>query len=182
MTTEIQFLGTPIPSVSSAGLDHIEWSWEPVENALAYQVQVADLTSGFDGAETELITATTKRVTAEPGIVKYIRVRACSGTPVSPVVSEWSVAVIGKKGQPGLVFSTVIGAGERDDEGACVRFPICEKHGAYVVSNNMGLEIRENGPSIEVNMEIMMANENVRQYLAAQVARSARCSECSKKA
>lgn len=81
---------------------------------------------------------------------------------------------------PGFVFGSVIARGSKEEGEALVRFPICEKHGAYVVSHNMSLELREKGPSISVNMELMMANEDVRQYLAAQVARSSRCSECAK--
>ena len=106
-------LSAPMPTVASTGPDHIEWSWEPVENALGYQVQVADSMDGLDSAEMELQTSTMKRIAVEPQMERYIRVRAVAGTPTSPVASDWSDAVMGMSAAAPLVapMPTVSSAG-----------------------------------------------------------------------
>ena len=88
-------LAAPMPTVSSTGPDHIEWTWQMVANALAYEVRVAATRDGFDAASPVRTTETTHRVAAEPDTEMFLRVRAAAGTPESPVVSDWSEAVAG---------------------------------------------------------------------------------------
>ena len=87
-------LGVPMPTVSSTGPDHIEWSWAAVPDAQGYQVQVADSEDGFDDAPTIATPGTTHRVSAEPDTAMYIRVRAAVVTPL-PAAGDWSAAVEG---------------------------------------------------------------------------------------
>ena len=88
-------LSAPSPTVSSTGPDHIEWSWEAVADALAYEVRVAETVAGLDAASSETVSGTTHRVDAEPEMEMFLRVRAQAGTPESPVSSDWSDAVAG---------------------------------------------------------------------------------------
>ena len=89
-------LSTPMPTVSDSGPDYIEWSWRAVQNALAYEVQVAASEDDLSSAEVARVAVTTHRVTAEPLQTLYIRVRAAAGTTSAPVVSDWSDAVDGQ--------------------------------------------------------------------------------------
>ncbi len=88
-------LSAPAPEVSGSGADFIEWSWEPVADALRYEVRVAATEEGLDGASPEMVEETRYRVTAEPETEMVIRVRAVAGTAESPIVSDWSEAVSG---------------------------------------------------------------------------------------
>ncbi len=88
-------LAAPVPEVSGSGADFIEWSWEPVADALRYEVRVAATEDGLDGASPETVEGTTHRVLAEPETEMLIRVRAVAGTAESPIVSDWSEAVSG---------------------------------------------------------------------------------------
>ncbi len=97
-------LGTPMPEVSSTGPDHIEWTWDAVADAAAYQVRVAASADGLDMATAEITTATSYRVTAAAETTMYISVRAAAGTPTSPVVGDWSDAVAGTSDVAPLPF------------------------------------------------------------------------------
>ena len=88
-------LMAPVPEVSGSGADFIEWSWEPVADALRYEVRVAATEEGLDAASPETVEETMYRVTAEPETEMLIRVRAVAGTAESPIVSDWSDAVSG---------------------------------------------------------------------------------------
>ncbi len=88
-------LMVPMPEVSGSGADFIEWSWEPVADALGYEVRVAATEDGLDAASPESVTETMVRVAAEPETEMLIRVRAVAGTAESPIVSDWSDAVSG---------------------------------------------------------------------------------------
>ena len=118
-------LGTPMPRVSSTGPDHIEWSWDPVENALAYQVRVADSMAGLADAEAELQTATMKRVDAEPEMEMYISVRAGAGTLTSPIVGEWSAPVPGMSDVAPMPFVVSMMPPESAADRACSGQPFC---------------------------------------------------------
>ncbi len=88
-------LSAPVPEVSGSGADFIEWSWEPVADALSYEVRVAATEEGLDAASPETVTETMVRVMAEPETEMFVRVRAVAGTTESPIVSDWSDAVSG---------------------------------------------------------------------------------------
>ena len=88
-------LTAPMPAVSDSGPDFIEWSWEPVADALGYRVQVAATRDGLEAATAELIAGTTHRVMAEPETEMFLRVQAAAGTPAAPILSDWSEAVSG---------------------------------------------------------------------------------------
>ena len=88
-------LTAPTPRVSDTGPDYIEWTWEAVADALAYEVQVAATSEGLAGADPQRIETTTHRVAAEPETERFLRVRAVAGTSESPVVSDWSDAAAG---------------------------------------------------------------------------------------
>ena len=118
-------LGTPMPTVSSTGPDHIEWSWDPVENALAYQVRVADSMAGLADAGPELQTATMKRVDAEPEMEMYISVRAGAGTLTSPIVGDWSAPVMGMSDVAPMPFVVSMMPPESAADRACSGQPFC---------------------------------------------------------
>ena len=88
-------LAVPAPMMSDSGPDFIEWSWEAVADAAAYEVQVAATEDGLDAATSERIETTTHRVAAEPETEMFLRVRAVAGTAESPVASAWSAAAAG---------------------------------------------------------------------------------------
>ena len=88
-------LTAPTPRVSDTGPDFIEWTWEAVADAIAYEVQVAATREGLAGADPQRIETTTHRVAAEPETERFLRVRAVAGTSESPVVSDWSNAAAG---------------------------------------------------------------------------------------
>ena len=97
-------LMAPLPAVSGRGPDFIEWSWEPVAEALRYEVRVAATEEGLDAASPETITETMYRVAAEPETERVLRVRAVAGTEESPIVSEWSDAVSGMSAAAPIPF------------------------------------------------------------------------------
>ena len=122
-------LGTPMPTVSSTGPDHIEWSWDAVENALAYQVRVADSMDGLDMATAEITTSTSHRVTAEAETTMYISVRAAAGPPTSPVVGDWSAAVMGTSDVAPMPFVVSMTPPEAGADKACSGQAFCPDSG-----------------------------------------------------
>ena len=89
-------LAVPVPTMSDSGPDFIEWSWEPVADAAAYEVQVAATADGLAAATAERIETTTHRVAADPETEMFLRVRAVAGTEASPAASDWSRPVAGR--------------------------------------------------------------------------------------
>ena len=122
-------LGTPMPEVSSTGPDHIEWSWDAVENALAYQVRVADSMDGLDMATAEITTATSHRVTAAAETTMYISVRAAAGPPTSPVVGDWSAPVMGTSDVAPMPFVVSMTPPEAGADKACSGQAFCPDSG-----------------------------------------------------
>ena len=93
-TTPTTVLATPQPRVSSTGPTHIEWSWDSIENAQGYQVQVAEGVAGLETAVLETITATTHRISVRRGTTWYLRCRAGVILP-APLAGDWSAPVAG---------------------------------------------------------------------------------------
>ena len=124
-------LAVPIPEVSSTGPHYVEWSWDPVENALAYQVEVADSMGRLDGSEVQLVTDTMHRVSVKPESEMFIRVRAAAGTPTSPIVSDWSDPVKGMSvtatHAPGVPVMDVASGHEEPVPGRQVGQPVNER-------------------------------------------------------
>ena len=122
-------LGTPMPEVSSTGPDHIEWTWDAVADAAAYQVRVAASADGLDMATAEITTATSHRVTAAAETTMYISVRAAAGTPTSPVVGDWSDAVAGTSDVAPLPFVVSMSPPEAGADKACSGQAFCPDSG-----------------------------------------------------
>ena len=122
-------LGTPMPEVSSTGPDHIEWSWDAVADAVAYQVQVAASADGLDMATAQITSALSHRVTAAAETTMYIRVRAAAGTPASPVVGDWSDAVMGTSDVAPLPFVVSMTPPEAGADKACSGQAFCPDSG-----------------------------------------------------
>ena len=126
-------LGMPVPTVSSTGPDYIEWSWEPVAGALAYQVQVADSMDGFMdtadpaviASQTQLATETTYRAEVEPETTMYIRVRAGAGTPTAPIAGEWSATVMGMSEAAPIPFTVSMTPPEASADKDCMGQAFC---------------------------------------------------------
>ena len=126
-------LGMPVPTVSSTGPDYIEWSWEPVAGALAYQVQVADSMDGFMdtadpaviASQTQLATETTYRAEVEPETTMYIRVRAGAGTPTAPIAGEWSATVMGMSEAAPIPFTVSMTPPEAGADKDCMGQAFC---------------------------------------------------------
>ena len=122
-------LTAPMPEVSGTGPDYIEWSWSAVENALAYEVQVAATDAGLSSAEMTRVAGTTHRVTADPLQTMYIRVRAAAGTTSSPVVSDWSDAVAGQSLAAPGVFTVRMTPPAAASDSACSGQAFCPDSG-----------------------------------------------------
>ena len=124
-------LGMPMPTVSSTGPDHIEWSWEPIADALTYQVQTADSMDGFmDSMDPAVIagqlqTATTYRAEVDPETTMYIRVRAGAGTPTAPIAGEWSAAVMGTSDVAPIPFTVSMTPPEAGADKDCMGQVFC---------------------------------------------------------
>lgn len=123
-------LAAPMPEVSGTGPDHIEWSWDAVENALAYEVQVAATEAGLSSAEMTRVARTTHRVTADPLQTMYIRVRAAAGTTSSPVVSDWSDAVAGQSLAAPGVFTVRMNPPAAASDSDCSGQAFCPDEGS----------------------------------------------------
>ena len=122
-------LAAPMPEVSGTGPDYIEWSWDAVENALAYEVQVAATEAGLSSAEMTRVARTTHRVAADPLQTRYIRVRAAAGTASSPVVSDWSGAVVGRSLAAPGVFTVRMTPPAASSDSACSGQVFCPDSG-----------------------------------------------------
>ena len=122
-------LAAPMPEVSGTGPDYIEWSWDAVENALAYEVQVAATEAGLSSAEMTRVARTTHRVAADPLQTMYIRVRAAAGTASSPVVSDWSGAVVGRSLAAPGVFTVRMTPPAASSDSACSGQVFCPDSG-----------------------------------------------------
>ena len=122
-------LAAPSPVVSSTGPDHIEWSWDAVADAQAYQVRVAATREGLDAATSQITAETMHRVDAEPEMEMFLRVRAAAGTPESPVVSDWSDAVAGMSEAAPTPFVVSMGPPEADADKDCSGQAFCPDSG-----------------------------------------------------
>ena len=122
-------LAAPAPRMSGAGPDYIEWEWDAVANALAYEVRVAATRDGLDAASPETVTETMHRVAAEPETEMYLRVRAAAGTEASPVVSEWSDAVSGMSEAAPMPFVVSMRPPEAGADSACSGQVFCPDDG-----------------------------------------------------
>lgn len=122
-------LAAPMPEVSGTGPDYIEWSWDAVENALAYEVQVAASEAGLSSAEMTRVARPTHRVNADPLQTMYIRVRAAAGTASSPVVSDWSGAVAGRSLAAPGVFTVRMTPPAASSDSACSGQVFCPDSG-----------------------------------------------------
>ena len=81
--------------VSATGPDFIAWSWEAVEGAEGYVVELG-LAADFGApAQTATVAATTHRFTVAPETTVWARVRAVTGAGAGRVASEWSEGVAG---------------------------------------------------------------------------------------
>ena len=92
--------------VASTGPDFIEWSWEPVEDATSYTLQI-DVSTPYTfspPSASRNTTDTSLRVELRPETVAYGRVRANAGTRAAPIRSDWSEPVSGTSGAAGLVL------------------------------------------------------------------------------
>ena len=88
----------PVPAglrVSATGPDFIEWSWEAVEGAEGYVVELGLAADFRAPAQTATVAATTHRFTVVPETTAWARVRAVTGAGAGRVASEWSSGVAG---------------------------------------------------------------------------------------
>ena len=121
-------LGVPLPTVSSTGPDHIEWSWAAVPDAQEYQVQVADSEDGLADAALISTPGTTHRVTAEPETAMYIRVRAAVTTPMV-AAGDWSAAVEGMSAAAPSTLTVSMTPPDADVDSACSGQIFCPDNG-----------------------------------------------------
>ena len=92
---------TPTGLMAESGEGSITWSWDAVEGALAYVVQVSDDemfddtdTVMFDGLPVTTETSYTA-MDLEPSTTLYARVAAAAGTPDAPLMSAYTTHVTG---------------------------------------------------------------------------------------
>ena len=121
-------LGVPLPTVSSTGPDHIEWSWAAVPDAQEYQVQVADSEDGLADAALISTPGTTHRVTAEPDTAMYIRVRAAVTTPMA-AAGDWSAAVEGMSAAAPTTLTVSMTPPDAEVDSACSGQIFCPDNG-----------------------------------------------------
>ena len=117
-------LGVPMPMMSDAGHDFIEWSWEAVTGAQGYQVQVAASEDGLAMATPVATTETSHRVDADPEMTMYIRVRSAVLIP-APMASEWSDAVMGMSEVAPTPFMVSMTPPEAGADAACSGQAFC---------------------------------------------------------
>ena len=112
-------LAAPTVTVSSTGQDHIEWSWNAVENAAGYVFQVAATMAGLETAEVQFTMETMHRAEADPDMEMYIRVRATGGDRENPTVSDWSAAVMGMSDVAPMPLMVSMRPPDADADRAC---------------------------------------------------------------
>ena len=88
-------------TVASSGTDYIEFSWEAVEGASGYEIQLSTTEGDFSSVSTASVTATMHRFSVEPGTTAYARVRAVSDEAND---SDWTEAVTGMSNAAPLVL------------------------------------------------------------------------------
>ena len=89
--------------VAASGTDFIEWTWNAVEGADGYDVQLSATEAFTD--EDEIIARTAeqssyRREGLEAGTTAYLRVRSASGTGEERITSDWSTYVAGMTEAP----------------------------------------------------------------------------------
>ena len=122
-------LAAPMPRVSDTGTDFIEWTWEAVPEALAYEVQVSD-SEDFASAEVERVTGTGHRAAVEPSTTAHLRVRAVAGTSAAPIVSDWSAAAEGMSAAVEVAFTVSLRPPAAKDDRACGGQAFCPDEGS----------------------------------------------------
>ena len=91
-------------AVASSGTDFIEFSWEAVEGASGYEIQLSTTEGDFSSVSTATVAGTMHRFTGvEPDTTAYARVRAVSDEANS---SDWTEAVSGMTQVAPLVLGT----------------------------------------------------------------------------
>ena len=89
-------------TVASSGTDYIEFSWEAVEGASGYEIQLSTTEGDFSSVSTASVTGTMHRFSVEPGTTAYARVRAVSDEAND---SDWTEAVTGMSNAAPLVLA-----------------------------------------------------------------------------
>ncbi len=85
-------LGAPAGlKVADTGSDFIEFSWEAVEGATGYEIQLSRTAGDFSSVSTATVTGTMHKFEVEPETTAYARVRATA----AGVSSDWSDSVRG---------------------------------------------------------------------------------------
>ena len=86
-------LMAPTLTVSSTGHDHIEFSWDPVEGATGYEIQMSMMEDDFSSVATAIVEATMNmhRFTVDPETTGYARIRVHEGDRQS----DWSETATG---------------------------------------------------------------------------------------
>ena len=80
-------------TVSDIGENHIQWSWDEVEDADGYMVQFSTTDEGFTDAEPMVVADGATSYRAEelaPGTTAYLRVLAFRGEGDSRLMSDWT--------------------------------------------------------------------------------------------
>ena len=91
-------------TVANSGTDFIEFSWEAVEGASGYEIQLSTTEGDFSSVSTATVTGTMHRFSdLEPETTAYARVRAVSDEANS---SDWTEAVSGMTQVAPLVLGT----------------------------------------------------------------------------
>ena len=88
-------------TVANSGTDYIEFSWEAVEGASGYEIQLSTTEGDFSSVSTATVTGTMHRFTVAPGTTAYARVRAVSDEANN---SDWTEAVTGMSNAAPLVL------------------------------------------------------------------------------
>ena len=122
-------LGAPMPRVSDSGPDFIEWTWEAVPEALAYEAQVG-ASEDFASSETVRVAGTSHRAAVEPSTTAYLRVRAVAGTSAAPIVSDWSAAAEGMSAAVETAFTVSLRPPAAAGDRACGGQVFCPDAGS----------------------------------------------------
>ena len=85
-------LGAPAGlKVAATGAEYIEFSWEAVEGATGYEIQLSMTAGDFSTVSTATVTGTMHKFTVQPETTAYARVRATA----AGVRSDWSDTATG---------------------------------------------------------------------------------------
>ena len=133
-------LGAPSGlKVADTGANFIEFSWDAVEGATGYEIQLSRTAGDFSSVSTATVTGTMHKFEVEPETTAYARVRATA----AGVSSDWSDSVTGASMAAPIVLGVplprVSGTGPDHIEWSWAAVPEAQEYQVQVADSAAGL-------------------------------------------